>query len=74
MTIKFFVEWHGELAAGIRPGYEEVEIFLRYTDNLDEEQIEWWRDAVKEQFDGAIVRTEAEQKKYIADVDAMWAD
>jgi len=61
-TIKFFVEWHGEMAAGIRPGSENVSITFEHTDTVDSDTVEFWHDSLKEYYDGAAVYTEQEAK------------
>jgi hypothetical protein len=57
-SIKFYVEWAGELAAGIRPGSETVTINFEYgTVVVDREAIEYWRESVSGYYDGATVLT-----------------
>ena len=58
--IVFYVEWQGERAAGIMPGYEQVTINFLYG-TLDSD-IEYWRGVVQDYFDGATVMTEEESK------------
>jgi len=57
--IVFHAEWQGERAAGIMPGQEQVTIGFEYGP-LDSGAIEYWREAVKDYFDGARVMTEEE--------------
>lgn len=55
IKLTYYAEWHGERAAGINPGSEEVEITLKHTDFVDEEMINYFRSAVADYFDGAHV-------------------
>jgi hypothetical protein len=60
--LKFYVCWQGELAAGIRSGFEEVEIRYKYGP-LGAEEVEFWRNSLKECFDGATVLTAEENRR-----------
>lgn len=64
-SIRFNVHWHGELAAGIRPGYENVVLTFEYTDSIDTDTLEYWREAVRDYYDGATVETQEESIKRI---------
>lgn len=67
VKLTYLAEWHGEPAAGINPGSEEVDITLRYTDTIDEDLVEFWRGVVKEYWDGArvnFVRWEKEESLF----------
>lgn len=62
IKLTYYTEWHGERAAGINPGSEEVEIVLKHVDSVDEEMIDFWRESIAQYFDGAhveLVRWEA---------------
>lgn len=72
--LKFFVSWTGEAAAGIRPGFEEVTISFRYGQPIDDEAISYWRDSLKDFFDGASVLTEPEFAAECKANNAMWDD
>ena len=56
VTLTYYAEWHGERAAGINPGSEEIDLTLKYSDSVDEDTIEFWRESVAEYFDGAHVK------------------
>lgn len=56
IKLTYYAEWHGERAAGINPGSEEIEITLKHTDSIDEDSIEFWRESVAQYFDGAGVQ------------------
>lgn len=73
-TIKFFVSWSGEMAAGIRPGFEEVTISFRYGQPLDDEAVGFLRESVKEFFNGASVLTEEEFARECKANQAAWDD
>jgi hypothetical protein len=47
--------WSGEPNAGIMPGSEEVTIQFKYGQPIDEDVIEYWREAIAEFYDGAHV-------------------
>ena len=55
VTLTYYAEWHGERAAGINPGSEEVEITLKYHNFVDEEMVDFFRGVIAEYFDGAHV-------------------
>lgn len=56
ITLTFYAEWHGERAAGINPGSEEIDITLKHAQSIGEDEIEFWRDSVAQYFDGAHVQ------------------
>jgi hypothetical protein len=53
--LKFFAAWDGEPDAGLHAGSEIVSIQFQYGQSLDEDTIEYWRDAVADFYDGAYV-------------------
>lgn len=54
-SLRFYVQWSGERAAGINPGSEEVTIQFKYGQSLDSDIIEYWQDCLKDFYDGASV-------------------
>lgn len=50
----FDVEWHGEMAAGIRPGSEVVTVSFEYGP-VDDDTIEHFAGVIADYFDGATV-------------------
>lgn len=54
--LTFEAEWHGEMAAGIRPGSETVTIEFVHTSEFDADTIEYFQDVIREYFDGASVQ------------------
>jgi hypothetical protein len=52
----FIAEWHGERAAGINPGHEEITIQFKYGQPVDDQDtIDYWREAIQDFYDGAKV-------------------
>ena len=65
-TMTFEVEWRGEPDAGLLSGSETVTIELRHTPEIDADTVEYFRDALKEFYDGATVMTTKEFTEAIA--------
>jgi hypothetical protein len=63
MTIKFYVEWPGERAAGIRGGSEHVSISFEYGTVIDSDTVEFFRESLREFFDCRKVQTWEEAEK-----------
>jgi hypothetical protein len=53
--LKFQVQWHGERAAGINPGSEEITIHFRYGQPIDRDTIDYFQGIIQEFYDGAQV-------------------
>ena len=51
----FNADWPGEPNAGIWPGAEEIAIEFKHGQPIDEDVIEFWREAISEFYDGAHV-------------------
>lgn len=67
-TLIFHAEWFGEPAAGLRAGYEKITISFEYGGIvLDADTVDFWRESVKDFYDGAKVFTDAEWQKYSAE-------
>jgi len=62
----FHVEWPGEIDAGIRAGQEKVTISFEYgwDGGPDSETIDFFKESLKNLYDGATVSTEKEYQKY----------
>lgn len=60
--LKFFVHSTGERGAGILPFHDVVEMSFLYTPKelIDTDFVEFFRDALKDFYDGASVETEFE--------------
>ena len=58
----FLTEWHGEQAAGINPGHEEITIQFKYGQPLDQDVIDYWREAILDFYDGAKVVLKPQKK------------
>lgn len=61
--ITFEAIWHGERAAGINSGSETVIIEFANTSEIDAETVEYFREALRDYYDGAIVLTQSESEK-----------
>ena len=54
-VLTFRAEWHGERAAGINSGSEEVTISFKSDNIIEPETINYWREAIVDFYDGAKV-------------------
>ena len=67
----FEVQWCGEEEAGIMSGRETVTIEFARADLFSEDEMDYWRQSLREYFDGAVVMTTEEYRKVIEEEDLI---
>lgn len=71
--LQFVASWSGEEAAGLRAGYEEIEINFKYGIEVDQECVEFWRNCLRDYFDTQDVATLEEHNSQVAKESSLFA-